>query len=450
MSFTTKNPYTLQNIKEYDILNDSKVEEIIEKAHRTYLKFRQKKPSSRIEKMLKIAEILIENKKKYAKQITFEMGKPISQSIKEIEKCALVCKYYAKHSEHLLQTESIKQDGSIANISKEPLGIIFGIMPWNYPFWQVFRVLAPNIMLGNSLIIKHSPNTLGCAEMISDIVEEAGFEKHTFSHVIINVEQVESIIANKYIKGVTFTGSTKAGSAVASLAGKYIKKSVLELGGSNALVVFEDADLDQTADICIKARFQNTGQSCIAGKRLLVHEKIYKEFVKKIKSGINSLKIGDPTKEDTYISVLARKDLAETLENQLKDSINQGARLISGGKRKDCFFEPTILESVTPEMTVFNEETFGPLLPITSFRTDEDALRLINQSDYGLGVSLFTKNEDRFNKLYSQIEDGAVFKNATVKSQPDLPFGGTKNSGYGRELGKEGILEFANIKTIYK
>ena len=270
MTFTTVNPYDQKEIQQYHTIDNDQVDSIIKNAHQTFLKFKHKTPGSRTDKMLKVAQVLRNNKEKYASQITLEMGKPISQAKAEVEKCALVCEFYANNAERLLSSDVVEANSKTAYVRKEPLGVIFGIMPWNYPFWQVFRVLAPNIMLGNGLIIKHSPNTLGCAEMISEIIDEAGFSSYTFSHVIIEIEQVEKIIAHKFIKGVTFTGSTKAGSSVAALAGKYIKKSVLELGGSNALCVFDDADLDEAADECVKARFQNTGQSCIAGKRLLV------------------------------------------------------------------------------------------------------------------------------------------------------------------------------------
>jgi succinate-semialdehyde dehydrogenase/glutarate-semialdehyde dehydrogenase len=285
--------------------------------------------------------------------------------------------------------------------------------------------------------------------MIQELIENAGFEPHTVSHIIVETDQVEAIIKNDLIKGVTLTGSTKAGSIVAGQAGKAIKKSVLELGGNNAMLIFEDANLEKTADICIKARFQNTGQSCIAGKRLLVHQNIYDEFIDKIKEKIQSLKVGSPLDEDTYISILAREDLAENLKNQLDKSLEIGADLSLGGQQEACFFEPTLVENVTPEMPVFKEETFGPLMAAMSFKDDKEAMELINNSKYGLGVSLFTENIEKHQHLFKRIDDGAIFVNSLVKSDPRLPFGGTKHSGYGRELAKQGLLEFANHKTIY-
>jgi succinate-semialdehyde dehydrogenase/glutarate-semialdehyde dehydrogenase len=448
-TFQTYNPYTKSKLDSYQVLSEEKIQHILSKANEAFMKFRHKKPSSRSEKMKRVANLLVQNKIQYAEMITKEMGKPISQSITEIEKCAWVCNFYAEKAPDFLKAEVVKTDAQQSYISYEPMGVILGIMPWNYPFWQIFRVVAPNLMLGNSVIIKHSPNTLGCGELIQELIEQAGFEPHTVSHIIIEVDQVKSIINHKLIKGVTLTGSTKAGSIVASQAGKALKKTVLELGGNNALVVFEDADLEKTAEICINARFQNTGQSCIAGKRLLVHENIYDKFLKLIKEKIKNLNVGSPTDEDTYISILAREDLAEKLKNQLDKSVEMGANLSYGGKHEGCYFQPTLVENVTTDMPIFKEETFGPLLAVKSFSDEKEALELINDSSYGLGVSLFTENFEKYESLLRNIDDGAVFVNSLVKSDPRLPFGGTKHSGYGRELAKQGLLEFANHKTIY-
>ncbi|RRO24482.1 NAD-dependent succinate-semialdehyde dehydrogenase [Flavobacteriaceae bacterium 14752] len=449
MVFQTQNPFTSEVLNTYEALNLSDIKDSIKKAHQTFLKFKHKKPKSRAEKMNKLAELLRKNKSKYAQQITLEMGKPIAEAKAEIEKCAWVCEFYAEKASSFLEDEVVKTDARRSYISKAPLGVILAIMPWNYPFWQVFRVIAPNLMLGNSILIKHAENVLGCGEMIQNLVEEAGFEAHSVKHLIVEVEQIESIINHKLIKAITLTGSTKAGSIVASQAGKAIKKTVLELGGSNALVVFEDADLDKAAEICVQARFQNTGQSCIAGKRLLVQENVYDKFLDKIKTKIQNLNVGHPMDEKTDISVLARTDLAKNLKSQLEKSIKMGAKIVLGGQQDKTYFEPTLVENVSQDMPIFKEETFGPLLAVTAFKDEDDAIQLINNSDYGLGVSLFTQDESIYQRLIPQIEDGAVFINSLVKSDPRLPFGGTKHSGYGRELGRVGILEFANIKTVY-
>lgn len=449
MLFQTQNPYNFKVLKDYRALDENEVEKHIVLAHKTYQKFKGKKPHTRVEKMKRLAHLLRQDKSKYAEQITIEMGKPLSEAKAEIEKCAWVCDFYAENAQSFLDTKQVKTDANSSYISYEPLGVLLAIMPWNYPFWQVFRVIAPNLMLGNSILVKHAPNVLGCGEMIQNLVEKAGFAPHSVSHLIVSVDNIEAIINHDLVRGVTLTGSTKAGSIVAGQAGKAIKKSVLELGGSNALVVFDDADLDKVADICVKARFQNTGQSCIAGKRLLIQDNIYDEFLQKIKTSVQRLKIGNPLQDSTEISVLAREDLAENLKTQLHKSVEMGAKVLLGGQQDKTFFEPTLVEHVTSDMPIFKEETFGPLLAVTKFKTNEEAVKLINESSYGLGVSLFTNNKSKYNHLIPQIEDGAVFVNSLVKSDPRLPFGGTKHSGYGRELGQQGILEFANIKTIY-
>jgi len=449
MGIKTRNPFTHQDLKLYETLSQSELNQTIIAADHVFRKFRTFKPSTRVDKMQRLAELLKDNKAKYAKQISLEMGKPFLQAVGEIEKCAKVCEYYVENGPKFLEPDIVKTDAKSSYVSKEPLGVILAVMPWNYPFWQVFRVIAPNLMLGNTVLIKHAPNTLGCGEMIQDMVENAGFKPHTVSHIIIEVDKVESIIQHDLIKGVTLTGSTKAGSIVASQAGKAIKKTVLELGGSNALVVFDDANLEETAQICIDARFKNTGQSCVAGKRLLIHELVYDEFIEKLKTKIKALKTGDPFDNDVEISVMAREDLAVELKSQLDKSVELGAEVNLGGHQDKTFFEPTLVENVTKDMPIFKEETFGPLLATMKFKTDEDAINLVNDSPYGLGVSLFTTNQGRIEKMIPQLDDGAVFVNSLVKSNPKLPFGGTKQSGYGRELAENGILEFANIKTIY-
>tara|TARA_R110002051_G_scaffold123527_1_gene196769 strand:- start:3562 stop:4767 length:1206 start_codon:yes stop_codon:yes gene_type:complete len=399
--------------------------------------------------MLKAAEELKHNKQEYAEVISLEMGKPISQSISEIEKCAWVCEYYAENAESHLKNEVIKTDAKSSYVSFEPIGVVLAVMPWNYPFWQVFRFAAPALMAGNIGILKHASNTMKSGEMIQQVFQRAGFPEGCFQNMIIGSDEIEGIIENDHIKAVTLTGSKPAGSSVASIAGKHIKKSVLELGGSNALVVFDDADLDRAVDTCVNARFQNTGQSCIAGKRLLLQKNIAQEFTNKFKSKVAQLKSGDPMDNDTYIGVMAREDLAKELEEQVNKSIAMGATLLLGGQRQGTYFEPTILGQVTKEMPVFKEETFGPAIGITIFDSEDEAVDLVNASAFGLGVSLFTKDMEKAKRLVPLFDDGAVFVNELVKSDPRLPFGGTKISGYGRELSSHGIMEFVNRKTVY-
>lgn len=443
------NPYTGEKIAEYKELSKSKINKKLKLADKVFSEWRLTSFTYRQSLMGNVAEEFRTNPEPYAQMITAEMGKPITQSLAEIEKCAWVCEYYAEKAAEHLAKKTIITDAHHSYVSYEPLGVILAVMPWNYPFWQVFRFAAPALMAGNVAVLKHASNVMGCAQLIEKAIIKAGFPEGAFQSLILSSKKVNHVIQNKHVKAVTLTGSKPAGSAVAAKAASEIKKSVLELGGSNALVVFEDADLDRAVKTCIQARFQNTGQSCIAGKRLLIQEGLYERFVEKFLTGVRELKSGDPRDKETYIGVLAREDLAEDLEKQLRKSVRKGAKIILGGKRDKTYFEPTIVINVTEKMPVFKEETFGPLMAIMSFKTDMQAIDLVNQSDFGLGVSIFTQDFDRAEALVPQFEDGAVFVNELVKSDPRLPFGGTKTSGYGRELSDEGIKEFVNRKTVY-
>lgn len=445
----SKNPYTGEEIEKYKELSKSKIKKKLKKADKTFSEWGQTDFSRRRKLVQNLAEELRQNKEDYAKTITTEMGKPISQSIGEIEKCAWVCDYYADNGEEHLAPKEIESDAHKSYVTYEPLGVVLAVMPWNFPFWQVFRFATPAMMAGNVGVLKHASNVMGCAEKIEQAFLNAGFPEGCFQNLIIPSKKVDKVIKNKHVKAVTLTGSKPAGSAVASTAGKKIKKSVLELGGSNALVVFEDADIKETVKTCIQARYQNTGQSCIAGKRLLIHESIYNEFVETFLDEASELVSGDPMDENTYIGTLAREDLAEDLEKQLEKSKKKGAKVILGGNRNKTYFEPTVVINVKKKMPVFKEETFGPLMAITSFKTDMEAIDLVNKTKFGLGVSVFTKDLDRAEAMVPQFEDGAVFVNELVKSDPRLPFGGTKSSGYGRELSEDGIKEFVNRKTVY-
>ena len=443
------NPYTGKTIQTFTQFTPSQVSASITKAHKAYLSWRDTTFNERSQLMRAVGNVLRDNIDIYARTMTLEMGKPISQSKAEIEKCAWLCDYYAETAKDHLSPKTIKTDASKSYVNFEPIGVVLAVMPWNYPFWQVFRFIVPALMAGNVGVLKHASNVMGCAEHIEAVFLNAGFPKHCFQNLPISSSKVEAIIRHKHIKAVTLTGSKPAGSMVASIASEEIKKSVLELGGSNALVVFKDADINSTVQTCVQARFQNTGQSCIAGKRLLLHKSIEEEFLDKLKKEVIALKSGDPLEEDTYIGTMAREDLAEELEEQLKVSVKEGAKILIGGKRTNAYFEPTIVTNVTPEMSIFKEETFGPVLSVTTFNTDEEAVDLVNQSDFGLGVSIFTNNNSKIEKLIPLFEDGAVFVNELVKSDPRLPFGGTKISGYGRELSEDGIKEFVNKKTVY-
>ena len=445
----SKNPYNGDELNSYKNHSKKEVSEIIDKADKRFYSWREVPFNERQKLMLAAAAEMRSNKREYAEMLTLEMGKPISQAEAEVEKCAWVCEYYAENAENQLQNKVIKTDAYKSYVSYEPLGVVLAIMPWNYPFWQVFRFAAPALMAGNICVLKHASNVFGSALNIEKIFKRAGFPDNCITTLLRGSEAVEEINENKKVKAVTLTGSGPAGSSVASLAGKNIKKTVLELGGSNALVVMKDCDIEKTLETCVQARFQNTGQSCIAGKRLIVDESIAEEFVEKLVVKVRELKSGDPLDQETYIGTLAREDLAKDIEKQVNDSIEAGAKLVVGGKRQGAYFEPTVLTNVTENMAVFKEETFGPALSVTTFKTIEEAIDLSNNSQFGLGVSLFTENIEDAEKIIHKFDEGAVFINELVKSDPRLPFGGIKESGYGRELSADGIKEFVNRKTVY-
>lgn len=449
MNITTANPYNGDQVATIKALNLEEIEEKITTAQNTFLSWRTTSFEERATHLRNVASELEKNKQEYAEIMTLEMGKPIAQSIAEVEKCAWVCTYYAENAPKQLAPKSIKTDASKSYVRYDPIGVVLAVMPWNYPFWQVFRFIAPALMAGNIGLLKHASSVMQSAENIQKVFERAGLPKGCFQNMAIGSDRIENIVKDARIKAITLTGSKPAGAAVASTAASQIKKSVLELGGSNALVVFDDCDFEATVSTCVEARFQNTGQSCIAGKRLLIQEGVYDRFLSAFAKAVTQLKSGDPLEEDTYIGVMAREDLAIELEEQLKNSIKEGAKVLIGGHRHKAYFEPTIVTDVTPEMTIFKEETFGPLIGVTVFKTDDEAVDLVNQSDFGLGVSIFTNDKERIERLIPLFEDGAVFVNDMVMSNPNLPFGGTKISGYGRELSIDGIQEFVNKKTVY-
>ncbi|MEP0712908.1 MAG: NAD-dependent succinate-semialdehyde dehydrogenase, partial [Algoriphagus sp.] len=414
-----------------------------------YRSWRKVAIPERAKLMRRAGEVLRENAATYAEMITQEMGKPISESKSEVIKCALACDYYAEHTEEFLRDEVIKTDASTSFVKHEPIGTILAVMPWNFPFWQVFRFAAPTLMAGNVGILKHASNVIGCAKLIEEVFSKAGFPSGVFQNLIFNHEQTEDIIAHDVIKAVTLTGSEGAGAAIAALAGKYLKKSLMELGGSNAFIIWKDADLDQVVETAVNARMMNSGQSCIAAKRFIIVEDIYEEFVSKFTEAVKKLKSGDPMSEETQIGTLAREDLADELQNQVKKSIEAGAKLLLGGNQDKSYHEPTILGNVMPGMPAFDEETFGPLAAMIRAKDEQDAYRLSELSKYGLGVTVCTRDVKKALSMSDQVSDGAYFINELVKSDPRLPFGGTKRSGYGRELAKDGMMEFINRKTVY-
>ncbi|MCX7550084.1 NAD-dependent succinate-semialdehyde dehydrogenase [Xanthomarina sp. F2636L] len=446
---TTTNPYNGTHIKSYTQFSKAMLESYLDQAEKTFETWKHLEIPERTKLLKKLSKNLIKNKQIYSELMTQEMGKPISQSKSEIEKCAYLVDFFAKNADQFLADELIETDAMESFISYDPLGCILGVMPWNYPFWQVLRFAIPTITAGNTILLKHASNVTGCALAIQDLFEDSGFPKGCFQTLIVNHEQIDQIIADPRIKAVSLTGSEKAGKHIAEVAGKNLKKLVLELGGNNACVVLDDANLEKHIDTIVNARMQNTGQSCIAAKRFIVVETIYEEFLQKFKAEVEAIIVGDPMEEATQLSVLAREDLAEILNKQVNDSIKKGAKTLIGNKKDKAYFEPTILTHVKPGMPVFDDETFGPVAAIIKVKNNEEAYKTASNSKFGLGTMVFTENIKEARKHILQIEDGAFFINELVKSDPRLPFGGTKTSGFGRELSIEGIHEFVNKKTVY-
>ena len=448
-SIKTINPYNNQFLKEYDFHSSEELSHILDTSKKTSYKWRRTTIKERCRLLMNLAQIIEDDKNDLAKLMTLEMGKPIAQSISEIEKCLTLCDFYATNADNFLSDELIETEASESFISYDPLGTILAIMPWNYPFWQVMRFAIPNLTAGNTAILKHAANVTGCALAIEKLFEKAGYPKGCFTTILANHDAVEELIANDIIKAVTLTGSEEAGKNIAATAGKHLKKTVLELGGNNACIVLDDANLEKYMDTIVTARMQNTGQSCIAAKRFIVTENIYDTFLKQFKDKVAELKFGDPMDKYTTIGPLARADLAKTLKKQIDDSVKLGATIVTGNKQKEAYFEPTILTDITPEMPVFKEETFGPVAAIMKVKNVEEAFKMASETRYGLGTMVFTQSIETAQNYIDTIEDGAYFVNEMVKSDARLPFGGTKASGYGRELSKEGIHEFVNRKTVF-
>ena len=448
--FKSINPFDGKIIEEYTPFSDREISQIITDQHIAFNKWKQLPVENRATAIAHLGQKLKEKEAELARLITLEMGKPITESLSEIRKCAWLCEHYALEGAKQLQDETIQTEAQASYVSFEPKGIIFGIMPWNFPFWQVLRFAIPTLLAGNVVLLKHAPNVCGCALAIEKLMLEAGFSESIFRIVIMEAERSEMIIAHPFVQGVTITGSAKAGASVASLAGKYLKKSVMELGGSDPLIAFADAGLAACCEAATSSRMMNAGQVCIAAKRFIVERPIFDSFVAQQKTALEILKLGDPLSENTQIGPMARPDLVAQIDEQVKKSLKMGAKLITGGevwKENPAFYLPTLLTEITSEMPVYQEETFGPVAVVIPFDTVDEAIKLANDTAYGLGASIWTKDIDKAKKVASQLEAGSVFINSITKSDPRLPFGGTKKSGYGRELANYGMHEFMNIKT---
>ena len=446
------NPANLEILEHHTPLTQSQILNKINKSYSDYLDWKKVPIDEKSNFLLQIASSLKNNVDYHALLISSEMGKPIREARLEVEKCVWVCQYYAENAPRFLEDRKIKTDASISYVKYDPLGLVFGVMPWNFPYWQVFRFIAPSLMAGNACILKHASNVFGCANAIEKVVIDVVPYKNVFTNLIVSSQAVPEIIQNSKIKAVTLTGSEKAGSEVAMIAGKEIKRSLLELGGSDPFVVLEDADLDKCVPKAIISRFLNTGQSCIAAKRFIVDENIYDDFINRIEIEVKNLVVGDPLDINTQLGPLAKEAFVDELDAQIKGSVDKGARLICGGKRidkKGYYYEPTLLVDVNETMAAFKQETFGPVLCVIKSKNIEDALRLANNSEYGLSSSVWTSSPEKATYLTSNINSGAVFINDMSKSDPRLPFGGINKSGYGRELSDFGLREFVNVKTVY-
>lgn len=452
MALRSINPTTETLIKEFDELSQAAIDQKLAAAQTAYESWRTTSMAERSKLLHKAAEVLRQKKSDIAHIITNEIGKTLAASEAEIEKCAAVCDYYADNAETFLSPETIESDASRSYVRFEPLGVILAVMPWNFPLWQVFRFLAPALMAGNVGVLKHASNAQMSAEAIENVIIEAGFPDNTFQNLAISSGKVEYVIDSQFVQAVTLTGSEHAGSQVAMQAGKEIKKAVLELGGSDPFVVLDDANIDDAVEAAVTGRMQfNAGQSCISAKRFIVSQSIAKEFIDKLVTAVGELTTGDPNDEATNVGPLVNEQGLKTIDEQVKTSVENGAALLAGGEKLDrsgFFYAPTVLASVTKGMPVYDEEVFGPVFPVITFADEDEAIRIANDTRYGLGATIFSGSVERALKLAERIDSGQVFINQPVKSDPRLPFGGIKKSGFGRELSHFGIREFVNVKTI--
>jgi succinate-semialdehyde dehydrogenase / glutarate-semialdehyde dehydrogenase len=446
------NPATEELVASFDAFGPDEVEMALAEAHDAYLEWRERPIAERSAPMRALARLLRERADPYARLATLEMGKPIGEAKAEIEKCAWACEHFAGAAAGYLADEVIRANARRSLVAFQPLGVVLAVMPWNFPFWQVVRFAAPAFMAGNAGLLKHASNVPQCALALEEVIRDAGFPRGLLRTVLVAGSAIEPIIADDRIRAVTLTGSSDTGSRIAELAGRALKKTVLELGGSDPFIVLADADLEAAAATGVRARNQNNGQSCIAAKRFIVVESIADDFERRFAKGVEDLVVGDPMDPKTQVGPLARRDLLDALERQVDASVRAGARILTGGERvtgKGYFFRPTVLANVTPDMPAFRVETFGPAAAVVRVRDADEAVRVANDSAYGLGASIWTRDATLGERLARRIESGSVFVNGMVASDPRLPFGGIKRSGYGRELSAFGAREFTNVQTIW-
>ena len=452
MSLRSVNPATGELLEAFEETPADELDRMLARADAASREWRRRPIAERADRLHAAARLLRERADTYARTMALEMGKPLAQGRAEAEKCAWACDYYADHAAAFLADEPRQSDATRSYVRFEALGVVLAIMPWNFPFWQVFRFAAPALAAGNGAILKHAPNVSGAALEIERLVREAGFPEGLFRAAFLENEAVAEVIADPRVRAVTLTGSDRAGSAVGAEAGRHVKKTVLELGGSDPFIVLEDADLAHAAAAAAEARLQNSGQSCIAAKRFIVVERVATRFLEHLTAEMQARRVGDPLNPTTQVGPQARLDLRANLHRQVEESVARGAQLVLGGrlpKGRGAFYPPTVLVAVEPGMPAFDEETFGPVAAVVRARDEADALRIANASPYGLGASVWTADAARGERLAQDVEAGSVFVNGIVKSDPRLPFGGVKRSGYGRELSEYGLREFVNIKTVW-
>ena len=451
-AYTTQNPSTGTDIHTYELMGDVQIDGALDLAVEAFSRHRYSSFEDRARKMMGLADLLERESRKHAELMTQEMGKPIKQAVAEVRKCTLVCRYYAENAARFLADEPRETEADNSFVAYEPLGPVLAVMPWNFPYWQVFRFAAPAVMAGNVGLLKHAKNVLGCGEAIAGLFKEAGFEAGVFQHLPIPTKVVDDIIRDARVTAVTLTGSEGAGKAVGGAAGEALKPSVLELGGSDAFIVLADADLDRAIEVGVRARTQNNGESCIAAKRFILEEPIAAAFTERFVKAMEKLSVGDPMDDSTDIGPLARKDLRDEVHDQVQRAVQDGAEILCGGSIPDgpgFFYPPTVLSNVNEGTVAFREEIFGPVASLIVANDAEDAVRLANASRFGLGGAVFTQDRNKGVDIARKLEAGCAFVNEMTKSHPNLPFGGVKDSGYGRELARHGMLEFVNTKTIW-
>ena len=452
MAMTSINPATGEEIKTFESLTDEQIDEKLERATRAFRRYWKTPFSDRAKKMVRAAEILEQEKEEFARLMTSEMGKTFTAAVAEAEKCAWVCRYYAENAERFLSDEAAETGAARSYVRYQPLGPILAVMPWNFPFWQVFRHVAPGLMAGNVILLKHASNVPQCALAIEDVVRRAGFPEGTFQTLLVGSDKVQSVIDDPRVRGVTLTGSEGAGRQVGSEAGENIKKTVLELGGSDPFIVMPSADLEEAVNTAVIARTLNNGQSCINAKRIIVHGEIADEFERRYVEAMQALKVGDPMDEETDMGPLAMPQILDDVDEQVRKSVEAGAKILTGGKPMDAegnFYPPTVITDIPEDSPAYKEEIFGPVASLFRARDIDEAIRIANDTSFGLGASAWTNDPEEQETFINEIEAGQVFINSMVASDPRMPFGGVKASGYGRELSVYGMREFVNVKTVW-